>query len=186
MVVATSLYVGVSKPRYRSRGWVAQKKSVGVWRGGFETQEEAAAWLAKALGVSRPALLRTSGFSSVTSAKKRKHHQMVVSQYRGVVHRRRLGCSDAWEARGAHNTYIGTFASEKDAAAAVARVLGVRVSKLKRKQPFTRRAACALFRASYKVFRRYQPGDLQHLYLQESACEAVFRKETRGRLAVRW
>ena len=170
-----SLFVGVSKPAYRGRGWVAQSKPDGLWKGGFDSQEEAAAWLANALGVRRQSLLRQ------VSA---KPPELVVSRFRGVVHRRRSH-GGLWEARGQGGTYISSHKSEQGAAKVVARVRGVPVSKLKRKQPFTRRAACALFRASYQVFQRYVPGDLQHLCKQEHTSQKVFQKETCGRLVVR-
>ena len=46
-----SKYVGVSRPllRGKSCGWVAQKKSAGLYKARFATQELAAAWLAKEL-----------------------------------------------------------------------------------------------------------------------------------------
>lgn len=165
-----SVYAGVSKPGYRERGWVAQNKKAGLWKGGFDSEEEAASWLARALGLSRRSLLRSDEGPAA-------RQRFVVSRFRGVVRRSRPQ-GDLWEARGAHGKYVGTYTSERAAAKAVARVLGVPVSKLQRKEPFTRRAACAVFRASYKTFRRYMPGDLQHLYQQESKCQAVFQKET--------
>ena len=72
---------------------------------------------------------------------------------------------------------MGCYGSQLEAAQALARVLGVPVEKLKKKNKFTRKHARKLFKAAYRVFKKYFPGDLEKTGLDEKAFRALFRKD---------
>ena len=72
---------------------------------------------------------------------------------------------------------MGCYSSQLEAAQALARVLGVPVEKLKKKNKFTRKNARQLFKAAYRVFKKYFPGDLEKTGLDEKAFRALFRKD---------
>ena len=166
-----SLCVGVSLPGYRPRGWVAQSRQPRFWKGGFETEKEAASWLAGRLGVTRRSLLRAKAPPKVVGK------AIVLSKFSGVVARHRPS-GILWEARAPGGQVLGTYSSEQDAAKAVAGVRGVPVKRLLRPVPFTRRAATRVFKASYAAFSGYVPGDLQHLVQQEITGRSAFEKDT--------
>jgi hypothetical protein len=60
-MVAASRYVGVSQPRIRGKrvGWVAQKKSLGLYRARFASPHAAATWLAAQMKVPLEILRRS-------------------------------------------------------------------------------------------------------------------------------
>ena len=151
-------YLGVTCPRIRGKrsGWVAQNRKARLWKSGFATAAEAAAWLAEGLGVAVEALHRHRSSMPMSPPT-----PLAVSHYHGVVARKRPA-GVLYEAR-VSNIFVQTFTSEVDAAKVVAKCLGVPVRKLKKKRVFTRRLARQVFCATYSTFKRYFPGDLQHL-----------------------
>jgi len=164
-------FVGVTRPQYRNRGWVAQHRGSGVWKGGFQSAEQAARWLAKQLGT------RPSSLATLARTKPRTKLPMLTpSRYRGVVVKRRSGGRILWEAR-VKGKVLRSFVSEEAAAAAVARSRRVSVASLARPTGFTRLHARRVFKASYPVFKKYLPGDLQHSREQEVQCQRQFRQE---------
>ena len=72
---------------------------------------------------------------------------------------------------------MGCYSSELEAAMALAGVLGVPVEKLKRKRVMTRNVVRRVFKAAYRVFKKYVPGDLEKSIQCESTCQAVFKKD---------
>jgi len=169
MVAWRSPYVGVTKPRCRALGWVAQNRRHRFWKCGFESPGKAAVWLARQLGVKRSSLKREG--RGPRKAFVMSSHLGVVPRFRG-----RLGKRVVWEAR-ADQKAVGSFTTEHAAVAAVARVLGVPASKLKRKDTFTVKHARTLFMATYRVFNAYVPGDLECLRRQERECTLAFQKD---------
>ena len=168
------LYRGVTKPRSRaSGGWLASKKEPRLWKNGFATQDEAAEWLAKALGVKKSSLLRVP---VSRRPRRRVHKELVLSKFRGVVLRHRPH-GFLWEARRPGGASLGCYGSEIEAAKALARVLGVPVKSLKRKVALTRTVARRLFEAAYQVFQRYVPGDIEKTGEQERTCQSLFNKD---------
>ena len=168
-----SRYRGVTRPTIKGkiRGWVAQSKVAGVWRSGFTSQEQAAEWLASKLGVKKASL--------------RKARHVVVpetygmSRYIGVVpHRHTRDGTRRWAAR-VPGHWLGTFGCQTEAARAVARQLGVRLRTLLRKNMFSAKHARKVFKAAYRVFHAYIPGDLKHTRLQEVRCRIIFQKDSR-------
>ena len=163
--------MGVTQPSIRGkrRGWVAQHRTAGVWKGGFRTNLEAAEWLAAQLKVSVSSLLRgkpdrCSGVSE----------WLPTSSYRGViVRKRKAGC--LFETR-VPKQPPKTFRNEQDAAAHVARCLGVPVKTLKKCNPFTRRLALRVWSSAFGVFKRYRPGDLVHLLSTELKFRSLFEQ----------
>ena len=154
-------YIGVTCPVIRGKrhGWLAQHRKSGVWKKGFATRLEAARWLAAQLKVSVKSLVRSGGRRSGVPA------WLPMSRYHGVVPRKR-SASVLYEGRVGTQT-PRTFATEKAAAAFVARGRGVPVKQLRKRQPFTRRLAKLVWRSAFGVFKRYRPGDLVHLLEME-------------------
>ena len=72
---------------------------------------------------------------------------------------------------------MGCHGSRLEAAKALAGVLGVPVNKLRKKRVLTRKVARQLFKAAYRVFKKYFPGDLQKTCQDEITFQAVFRKD---------
>ena len=169
MVVGHGGFVGVSKPLYRGRQdkWLVQNKPHGIWRYGFDTELEAAEWLAKQLKVKDVGEL----------ARDQPSHLLVVSRYVGVVvHERSAGGKPFFEAR-VHGKCVSCHISADAAAQVVAKKLGVRVESLKKKYPLTRRQANKLFRDSYAVFKKYMPGDLDNLLRLEGPNARTYSQE---------
>ena len=104
----------------------------------------------------------------------RKHLQL--PNFRGVVCRPRPH-GLLWEARRAGGSSLGCYTSELQAAKALARVLGVPVSRLRRKSVLTRRLVRQLFIAAYQVFEKYTPGDYQQTCEQERTCRAALQQD---------
>ena len=71
---------------------------------------------------------------------------------------------------------MGCYGSELEAAKALAGRLGVPVKRLKRKGVLTRNVARSVFKAAYRVFKKYVPGDLEKTSQCEIKCQAVFEK----------
>ena len=166
-------YLGVTCPRIKgkARGWVAQSKVAGVWRSGFASQEQAAAWLASMLRVKKASLRRS------TSKRCSPPIHCAMSSFKGVVpHRHTKDGAHRWAAR-VHGRWLGTFGSQVEAANVVARELGVSRRKLLRKTPFSAKRARQVFRAAFRVFRRYVPGDLRISRLQEHQCRRAFLQD---------
>lgn len=97
-----------------------------------------------------------------------------MSSYRGVVVRKRKACC-LFEARVLKKP-PKTFGNERDAAAHVARCLGVPVKKLKKPNPFTRRLALQVWSSVFRVFKRYRPGDLENLMSLEIEFQSLFEQ----------
>ena len=173
MVVGHGGFVGVSKPLYRGRQdkWLVQNKPHGIWRYGFDTELEAAEWLAKQLKVKDVGELARDQPSQSHSA------HLVVSRYVGVVvHERSAGGKPFFEAR-VHGKRVSCHISADAAARVVAKKLGVRVESLRKKYPLTRRQANKLFRDSYCVFSKYMPGDLDNLLRLEELNARMYSQE---------
>ena len=162
-------YVGVTKPLYKGRHkWLAQSGPHGVWRYGFDTQEEAAEWLAKQLKLKDVgALARPSEGPSP---------ELAVCGYHGVVRHVRPTGKPYFEAR-ARGVVISRHATDVAAARVVAKKRRVSVESLKKKQPLTKKLATSLFKSSYVVFRSYVPGDLDNLLRLEKANAKIYRQE---------
>ena len=165
-------YKGVTKPLYRGRRdkWLAQSKPHGVWRYGFDTPEEGAAWLAKQLklkDVGRLARSSTRGPSP----------ELAVSGYHGVVRHLRPSGKPYFEAR-ARGVTVSCHATDVEAARVVAKRRRVSVENLKKQQPLTDKLAKALFRSSYAVFRSYVPGDLDNMLHLEKANATIYSQES--------
>ena len=165
-------YLGVSC--YRGRSWVAQSRTGALYRGGFGTEAEAATWLAAQLGVKKSSLQRKQEFRRSGDASESK--TLTLPRYSGVVPRFRSNGVVLCEAR-AHGELLQTFSNEHDAAVRVAGVLGCSVRKLLRRCVFRGKYARAVFKASYRAFKRYNPGDVQHTEHQERTCWEEFRKD---------
>lgn len=168
-----SRYRGVSKPEVRGqRVWLAQhKEHPRVWKKGFSTQDEAAQWLAKALGVKKSSLLRVPA-----SQRSRVRKELVLSSFRGIVLRHRAH-GLLWEARQPGGTSLGCYSSQLEAAKALARVLGVPVMKLRKKRHLTRSVARKVFKAACQVFKKYVPGDLEKTTQHETTYRRAFKKD---------
>lgn len=170
-------YLGVTRPFIKGQqcGWLAQNRKARLWKKGFASAGEAAAWLAKGLGVPVASLRRQSKCSGVLRL---RPTPLAVSHYHGVVARQR-GVNVLYEAR-LSNVVIRSFSSEAAAAAFVAKRLGVPVKQLKRNKVFTRRLARQLFRAAYSAFKKYIPGDLQHLMKEVNLCSSAWQQVARA------
>ena len=167
-----SRYRGVTQPRIRGqRFWLAQSWQPRLWKSGFSTEDEAAEWLAKALGVRKRSLLRVPA-----SPRSQVRKELVLSHFHGVVPRHRPH-GVLWEARRPGSIPLGGYSSELEAAKALAGVLGVPVEKLKRKGVLTRNVARRVFKAAYRVFKKYVPGDLEKTSQCEITCQAAFKKD---------
>ena len=172
-------YWGVSWVKYRGHwSWLAQRHGHGgkrFWRVGFDSEDKAAKWLAKQMAVPLSSL-RKSGPSVVTT-----------SVFRGVVLKQSSSRSPMrYVAQVGSGEYLGTFATEMQAAKAVARRRGVGVKKLRRKAVSGRRGsstiisgvrARALFRATYPHFKSYAPGDYEHMMELEDRVGRHFKKD---------
>ncbi len=166
-VAMAAAFVGVSRPKYRRRGWIAQDKALGLWKSGFPRAEEAARWLAKQRKVPMQSLARVARKKTPTPA-------LVVSLFHGVVGRRRAGGGVLWETR-VKGQPRRSFASQAEAAREVARARGVPVRSLAKKP--TRLHSRRQFQAAYRVFKKYVPGDLMHTRAQEVECKRQFKQE---------
>ena len=173
-------YWGVTHVKRRGAWtWLAQRCRGGqrLWRCGFSSEDVAAAWLAKQLGVST-ASLRKSGESLV-----------ITSSFKGVVPRRSSSrCAIRWIAQDGQK-HLGIYASEETAAEALARARGVPVSELGRKR---RRGASgrgvvgqisvgrarAGFKAAHAEFKTYMAGDYQSMLKIESSHARDFKKDS--------
>lgn len=88
----------------------------------------------------------------------------------------RQGGKSFFEAR-VGGTTISSHASAFAAATAVAKKRGVSTKKLQKKQPLTSKLATQLFMASYPVFRKYMPGDLDNLLRLEKSNAQMYSQE---------
>lgn len=93
-----------------------------------------------------------------------------ISRFRGVTPHR-----GKWLARSPGGEHCGTYASQDDAARAVARFLKVPLRSLRRGGP-SQRVLRQTFRAAYSVFRGYCPGDWSNLEEQEVKSACMFRE----------
>ena len=169
--MALRRYVGITRPLHHGKpvGWIAQCKRPRLWRSGFKTQAAAAQWLAKMLRKRVGALRRK------TKGPHGPHQELGVSYYRGVVPiRRGAGGQCLWLAR-ARRRHLGTFSSQAAAAAAVAKALGVTVKTLRKGMSANR--ARQVFRAAYRAFKGYRPGDLEHTRKQEVVYQRLFKQD---------
>lgn len=168
--MVASKYQGVSC--HEGRDWVAQSRTAAAYKQGFTTETKAATWLAAKLGVSLSSLRRKPSAPRVGSTESK---ELVLPRFHGVVPRFRSS-GVLWEAR-AKGKLLQTFLDEQDAAVKVAAVLGVPVKRLKRRIVFRALYARAVFKASYRVFKKYVAGDAQHLERQERECLRHFRQD---------
>ena len=161
-------YRYVSHPRIRgvSCGWVAQKRSV-CYRARFDTQLQAAKWIANLLGVS-VASLRIKPVVGVK--KKAPAATLKFSKHAGVTYDR-----GRWIARGAGTELLGRYGTEFEAACAVAAATGVGVKALKKKG-LPKYLAKNLFKAAYRVFRKYVPGDYDNMVAHEKLSVKMFQQ----------
>lgn len=153
-----SAYRGVSKPS--GLRWVAQSRKHHLYKARFPSAYAAASWLAAKLGVTVDSL-RWKSMRSLSA-------ESSVPKYEGVRYHPNRGLA-RWDA--SHNgQWLGSFKDQDTAAKAIARHrrVGVQTLKLKGKKiggAFAKR----LFRASYKVFREYSPGDYETMVEHEHA-----------------
>jgi hypothetical protein len=170
-------FAGVTCPLYRGKrcGWLAQNRSLRLWRIGFGTQEAAAAWLAKQLKVPLANLKKTSK----VKAKKRRAVIAPASMYLGVVFHRRLSnnCHHRWEAR-VDGQVLGTFTAQSEAVARVADELDVDTEDLKKAVGvLSPRVAKRVFVEAFPIFNQYRPGDLTSAQAMEKTCAKLFRQD---------
>ena len=141
------------------------------WKSGFQDEDAAATWLAKQLGVTRTSLQRQSNFLVTTSAFKGVVPRLVGE--RGAIR---------WIAY-AGKTYIGSFETEKTAAKAMAKHYGTPISQVRRRAVSGRRGvisaprARAVFKASYRRFKRYRAGDYENMLVIESKAAKEFKQD---------
>lgn len=166
LVAMAAGFVGVSKPKCRDIGWVAQNKRRGLWKCWFKSAEQAARWLAKQLGVPVSSLARTAC---------KKTPALVESRVHGVVAKKRPGGRVLWETR-VEGQPRRSFASHADAVRVVARARRVSAKSLAKKRP-TRLHSRRQFQKAFRVFKKYVPGDLMHTRQQEVECERQFKQE---------
>ena len=165
-------YRYVSHPRIRgvSCGWVAQKRGVG-YRARFDTQLQAAKWIADLLEVSVASLrIKPVGVKAPTTLKFSKH--------RGVIYDR-----GRWIARGDEAKLLGRFGTELEAALAVAAATGRGVRALK-KSGIPNYLAKRLFIAAYRVFRKYVPGDYNSMVAHEKLSVKMFLQASLAKQAL--
>ena len=168
-----SPYRFVSRRRGLKGGWVAQKPDQHLFREGFRTAFAAARWIVGELGLVVSELRRRSASGCQGAEAKRTlsfDRRESLSRFRGVTPHR-----GKWLARSPGGEYCGTYASQDDAARAVARLLKVPLRSLLRGGP-SQRVLRHTFRAAYSVFREYCPGDWSNLEEQEVKSACMFRK----------
>ena len=166
-----SRYRGVSC--HAGRSWVAQSRQGAAYKSGFATETQAATWLAAKLGVALSSLRRRR--STRTRVVGSESKTLVLPRYHGVVPKLRSS-RVLWEAR-VKGKLLQTFGRERDAAIQVARALGVQVRQIERRTVFRAVYARAVFKASYQVFKKYIPGDAQHIEHQECKCLRQFGQD---------
>jgi hypothetical protein len=179
--IAMGKFTGVTCPLYRGRrcGWLAQNRSCRLWRIGFGTQGEAAAWLAKQLKVPLASLKKTSKVKATKLDRKRRAVIAPVSTYVGVVFHRRLSnnCHHRWEAR-VGGQVVGTFTAESEAVARVAEELDVDTEELKKSVgTLSSRVAKRVFSEAFPIFKKYRPGDLTSAQDMEKKYAKLFRQD---------
>ena len=167
MVKPVSPYKFVSHPMIRGKdhGWVAQKRGVG-YQARFATAQAAAEWIAGKMGVTVDSLRHVAR----SKASVKVDPSLPFSMYRGVVQVR-----GRWVARSGVRE-LGRFGTELEAAQCVARVKNVKVKSLRRR--LRPGLAKRLFRAAYKVFSKYCPGDLVNMLTHESVSRSMYMQET--------
>lgn len=156
-----SRYRGVSRPGDGALGWVAQRKGY-CYAARFESEEHAARWLARRLGVPVSSLLRENF---------ERDREAAVS-YRGVVYH--SGC---WEARVA-STVRGYYGTQQEALRKVMRETGKTKKQLIRKQGFSMPTLRTRFRCKHRIFGSYEPGDVKCMYEHETKYARVYRQDT--------
>ena len=162
-----SPYRFVSRRRRAAKVWVAQKRDRGLFREGFRTALAAATWIARELGLAVSDLRRRS----VSGCQGDRRDS--TSRFRGVSPHR-----GKWLARSPAREHCGTYASQEDAARALARFLKVPLASLRRAGA-SQRVLRQTFRAAYSVFRGYCPGDWLSLEEQEVKSACMFRKASK-------
>lgn len=166
---------GVSRVFYRgSWQWLAQnarKPTQRIWKVGFETEDAAAKWLAKRLGVT------------MTSLERRDNFHLIKSKFQGVRPMQVGRAAIRWIGYKG-DAYVGTFKTEKAAAAAVAKHTGTPAPKLRRKVGASGRRAgmstCrarVLFKASFQHFKTYTAGDYKNMLEMESKAAGEFKQD---------
>ena len=174
MVAGNVGFKGVTNPLYRGRQdkWLAQSKPHGIWRHGFDTELEAAGWLAQQLKIKDVGALARASQPAGPSA------HLVVSPYMGVVVHERVstGGKPFFEAR-VDGKRVSCHDSAHAAAQVVAKKRRVRIESLKKKYPLTRRQAMKLFTDSHRVFSKYMPGDLDNLLRLEGLNARMYAQE---------
>lgn len=168
-----SPYRFVSRRRTSKGGWIAQKPDQRLFREGFRTALAAARWIAGELGLVVSELRRRSASGRQGAEAKRTlsfDRGDSISRFRGVIPHR-----GKWLARSPGGEHCGTYASQGDAARAVARFLKVPLRSLRRGGP-SQRVLRQTFRAAYSVFRGYCPGDWANMEEQEVKSARMFRK----------
>ena len=156
-----SRYRGVSRPGDGALGWVAQRKGY-CYAARFASEQHAAQWLVRRLGVPVSSLLRVQ----VARGKE------AGDPYRGVVYH--SGC---WEARVA-GAVRGYYGSPQKALKEVMRVTGKTKKQLIRKQGFSRPTLETRFRCKRRIFGSYEPGDVKSMYEHETKYARMYRQDT--------
>ena len=167
-------YRGVSRffVKNRRKGWLAQSRVVGVYRARFRTARAAATWLADQLQINVDSLAMPAarrGRKDVPS------HHAPMSRFNGVCYHENRG-RPRWEVREL-NVPIFTSRSERAAAAFLGRRRKVEVQKLKKAQPLSKRLAKEIFKANYRAFRAYVPGDYTSMVKHETKTSRAMYKQ---------
>ena len=166
-----SKYKGVSKPPSdRGLGYVAQSRPHGFYKARFATAHAAACWLAGRLGVSTDSLLWQS--------LERIPAVMPVSRHHGVHFHANRG-KHRWEAFSRRGELLGTFATQDAAVRRACRSWGVDEKALRKEDDVIMKHATAkaLFRAAYRVFKRYRFGDLVSMREHERKSKRMYAED---------
>ena len=167
---------GVSRPLYRGRcrGWLAQNKAAKLWRLGFRTQKQARDWLAAKLGVAPMSLKR--------SAASGRQGGTLTSKYRGVWGRSTTQGGVSWYVRIKSRHHPGAFDSELAAARFLSKATGSTAKAIRKTTTCTRKRTRDQFAAAYRVFKKYNPGDL--VTTKELENSVAMKKELHGMFRV--
>ena len=157
-------YQGVSKPGDGALGWVAQRKGC-CYAARFRSEQQAAQWLARRLGVSVSSLRRKT---RPVAADRDREAQV---SYRGVVYH--SGC---WEARVA-GVVLGYYGTQREAIKKVMKETRQTEKQLLRKKGFSRSTLQARFRCKHRIFGSYEPSDIRSMYEHESEHARIYRQD---------
>ena len=174
-MVVRSKFLHITRPTIRGQdvGWVAQKRSLGLYRARFPTADAAAEWLAKQMRVPIGQLMRLNKrvVRRQVVESQRPPFIVPVSRYWGVIADRGFFIAQH------QGRSLGRHRSQLAAARCVARARKTIVRKLLKKI-LTGSAARRLFKAALTAFGAYIPGDLKPLRAHEQDSKSMFSKDS--------